>query len=166
MGVAPGGDYMRTGMQVVMVSVLAAGLAVSAPAGVAVADPGDPDDSFELDCGPEGTFAVVTGRGNGEFTPAFDIASNKVFVPVVFGDFTGQITGPDGPMEPFTEPGGPAKGSGKQRNLVDCVFTFTDAFTVTPEEADSGDEADPEFLPAGDYVFEGGGTVSGQIRGR
>lgn len=142
-------------------AVLAAGLAVSVPPGVAVADPGDAAESFELDCGAAGTFDVVTGDGRGGFTPAFDTSSNKVFIPVVFGSFTGTLTGPGGFEDTESEEGTTVKGSGKQRSLTTCSYSFEETFELTDEEAEA------EGLPgAGVYTFTGTGTVTGQIRAR
>jgi hypothetical protein len=141
---------------------------ILSPIGVAAADPqGEP---FQLVCGDQ-TFSVATTAGRGEFTPAFDIASNKVFVPASFGAFSGQIFQIDGdgnetPLYPVDDSATVVKGSGKQRRTTACTYTYNDTFTVSEEEADAGDPSDPEYLEAGTYRFVGSGSVVGQIIGR
>lgn len=138
------------------------------PIGVAAADPsGEP---FQLVCGDQ-EISIVTTRGMGGFTPAFDTASNKVFVPVSFGAFSGEIyqiddDGNETLVAEFEDTATAVKGSGKQRRTTACTYTFGDTFTVSEEEAAAGDPADPEYLPAGTYRFEGSGSVVGQITGR
>ena len=130
---------------------------VAAPAGTAVADP--KGETFELMCANGKTYTVVTPPGNGDWTPAHDVNSNTVLVPVAFGEFTGTISQGGKEIVTFTEEG-ETKGSGKQRNTTSCSYAFTESFTLT------ADEAEAEGLPgAGTYDFEGGGTVLVQIKG-
>ena len=72
----------------------AGALAVGMTALPASADP--PADvsgeTLTLDCGNAGTYEVVTAPGEGQWTPAFDTASNKVFIPVAFGPASGSVT--------------------------------------------------------------------------
>lgn len=114
----------------------------------ALADPSG--DTFTLVC--NGTsYQVATPPGNGDFTPALDLGSNRVFIPHAFGAFTGTIRDASGAVvDSFTEPAG-AQGSGKQKNDVSCSFTFHEV----------SDGSEPDF-PAG-YTFDGSGTVTGQI---
>lgn len=113
------------------------------------ADPGS--DPFELTCGNT-TYEVVTGSGRGQFTPAFDAASNRVFHPTQFGDFSGTVYDEEGNVvAEFTEEGSETKGSsGKNKpDLVECSYLFDEV----------SDGSDPEF-PEG-YRFVGGGDVTG-----
>jgi hypothetical protein len=139
------------------VALLAAGAAALVPAGVAAADP--VGDTFPIACDNGITYTAVGSPGHGAFTPAFDTASNTVLVPVVFGEVTGTLSKDGSIIDTFTSEGG-VKGSGKQRDLVNCTYTFSDTFTLTEEEATAAD------LPgAGTYTFAGGGPVAVQIRG-
>ena len=148
------------------IALAAASLSLLSPMGLASADPaGDP---FNLVCDNGQTYSIVTTRGQGEFTPAFDTDSTRVFVPVSFGAFSGAIydatTGDL--VGSFTDPAVATKGSGKQRATTECTYTFRDTFTVSEEEAAAGDPNDPEYLLAGTYLFEGSGLVVGKITGR
>lgn len=117
---------------------------------VANADPKH-GDTFDLTCGST-TYHVVV-NGNGEWTPAHDLRSNKVFIPHAFGTFYGVIRNPAGEVvDSFSEPGS-VQGSGKQKNGVSCVYSFVEV----------SDGSDPEF-PAGS-TFTGSGSVTGQIAG-
>jgi hypothetical protein len=101
-------------------------ITVGAPA---VADPvGSPRASvIELMCDGTTYHAAINGNGNWG-SPAHDVDSTMVFVPVRFGEISGTITDPEGNTEPlFTDP--PAtKGAGKHADL-DCTFTDTFSFT-------------------------------------
>ena len=120
-------------------------LAMAAPA---LADPGG--DTFTLVCGGT-SYHVTSPPGNGDFTPAFDLDSNRVFIPHAFGPFTGTIRDASGAVvDSFTEPA-QTQGSGKQKNDMSCSFSFHEV----------SDGSDPEF-PAG-YTFDGSGTVTGQV---
>ena len=126
---------------------ITSGLVIGATS--AGADP-NPNDTFELTCGST-TYDVSTGNGNGEFTPAFDTESNRVFHPTAFGDFTGTVYDVEGNVvDEFTEEGDVVKGSsGKKKDVVECEYLFDDI----------SDGSDPEF-PEG-YRFVGGGDVTG-----
>jgi hypothetical protein len=109
-------------------------------------------DHFALTCGT--TTYQVTTMGNGDYTPAHDLNSHKVFIPHAFGEFAGTVYDDEGNVaDSFTEPAS-TQGSGKQKNDVSCTFTFT--FT--------SDGSDPEGPPAG-YTFIGTGSVTGQVAG-
>ena len=96
----------------------------------------------------------VVVNGNGEFTPAHDLGSNRVFIPVAFGPFTGVITDAEGNViDSFTEPGTSKGQSAKKGDFTTCTFTFS--FTNTgPTEQDG--------LPPG-ATFTGSGTVTVRI---
>ena len=138
----------------VVVGSLATGLALPLSVGAAaLADPSR-GDRFTLTCGGT-SYQVVVSPGNGEWTPAHDTGSNKVFVPHAFQGFHGEVYDAEGNLvDAFDDPGVQAQGSGKQKNDVSCTFSFREI----------SDGSDPEF-PAG-YVFVGGGGVTGQIAGR
>ncbi len=137
--------------------MLTAGLLLAAPAGTALADP--KGETFQLVCENGKTYTVVTPPGNGNWTPAHDVNSNKVLVPVQFGAFTGTVFLDGVEQFSFTEEGGETKGSGKQRNRTTCTFTFE--YVLTPEEA-----AEEGLTEEGTYSFSGSGSVVVQIKGR
>ena len=88
----------------------------------------------ELECQGE-TFQVVVA-GNGEWTPAHDLNSNLVGVPIAFGEFTGTFTPTEGEPETFTEPGNAKKNMPRTRNLVvECTFSFSE---TSPEGTFTG----------------------------
>ncbi len=108
----------------------------------------------------DGVEYEVEGNGNGEFTPVRDKNSNRVFVPISFGDFTGTIFDTGGnEVATFTEEGTFEKGSGKQKSTSVCTFLFEEV------SDGSGDPEDEEFLPEG-FTFVGSGTVVVKITGR
>lgn len=122
--------------------VLSAAPAVAAPQ----------QEVIRLVCGGTTYSVVVSGRG--EFTPARDLASTRVFVPHSFGPFTGVVRDPSGAIvEQFTEPGS-TQGSGKQPHDLTCTYTVSFTSTGGPDEP-----------PAG-TTFTGTGTVTGQVSGR
>lgn len=132
---------------------LGVGLAVplALVGGPALADPGPAVAT--LTCGST-TWEIALSDGQGEFTPAHDANSNRVFVPTAFGDFTGTVYDAQGALvDSFTEEGETVKGSGKQQGAVDCTYRFDQI----------SDGSDPEF-PAG-YRFIGTGEVTGSWKG-
>lgn len=109
------------------------GLVIAAlGAGTASADPVGAKGSapVTLNCG-SGPIDVIT-NGNGHFTPAHDVNSTSVFIPLQFGADTGVFTDPTGTPHPFSDPAGPPKGSAdpQGRTIVNCTFhldaTFSD----------------------------------------
>ena len=127
-----------------LASVLAVTAAASAlAAGTASADPVGARDSLPLtvDCGSAGSFDVTT-NGNGNWTPAHDLNSTTMLIPVAFGPSTSTLTDSEGNIvDQQTDAGGP-KGSANPagRTLLDCSFsggasfddlTFTLEGTVT-----------------------------------
>jgi hypothetical protein len=103
-------------------ALVLAGLGVTT--GTAHADP--PGETIALDC--EGETFQVTVYGNGEFTPAHDLNSTLIGVPIAFGDFTGVFTpAGGGDPETFIEPGGAKANVPRSRNLlIECTFSFTE----------------------------------------
>ncbi len=132
-------------------AIAVGGMVIIGAATTAGADP--KGEVVELHCG--GAHYTVVTAGNGEFTPAHDVRSNRVFIPVAFGDFTGTITDlTANTTETFTEEGPIRKGNAKARGrtLMECTYTFMDEFVAQP-----GDEG----LVAGHlYRFEGRGEVT------
>lgn len=122
-------------------------LTLGAPA---VADPSNPKNSsvLELDC--DGTTYEVVVYSNGDWSPAHDVNSNAIFVPVWFGEGTATITDSEGNVvDSFTEPPS-TKGAGKHAN-VHCTFE------------DSGTFEDPEL---GTLTFSFSGEVKGFVTPR
>lgn len=75
-----------------------------------------------LNCG--GEIVDVSVAGNGDWTPAHDLNSNLVGVPIAFGEFTGTFTPTGGGDLLFTDPPFAKPNVPKTRNLiVDCTFT-------------------------------------------
>lgn len=129
-------------------AILVSGL-VFGTASVAEADP--EGDSFDLTCGAA-TYQVVVA-GNGGWTPAHDVNSNRMFIPTSFSGFTGQILDENGDLvDEFTDTTGSMKGqSARGKTIIDCTYSFVEV----------SDGSDPEF-PAG-YTFVGSGGVSGFV---
>lgn len=111
----------------------------------AMADPAK-SDVFELDCGTAGSFMAVSSPGNGGFTPAFDTASNRVFVPVSLGETFMEIYYESG--EPIYvgpwEPAIPRAGKRTGQGTMACTFSI------------DFEEVDPEYGP----IY---GTYSGSV---
>jgi hypothetical protein len=135
---------------------LVAGLAVFGMAsalfvGTSGADPAK-GDAVPLVCDNGKTYSAVV-NGNGQFTPAHDLNSNAVLVPVSFGSTAITAVFPDGNVVNFTEPatskGQSAKGL---KDPVTCTYTFS--FT--------SDGSDPTGPPAG-TVVTGTGSVVGRL---
>ena len=122
------------------------GLAATLFGGAAGADP--QGFSLPLVCDNGNTYQVSTS-GNGEFTPAHDLGSTAMFVPVAFGPFTGVVRDAAGNVvESFTDPASEKGQSARGlRAPVNCTYSFTDV----------SDGSDPDF-PAG-FTFSGSGTV-------
>jgi hypothetical protein len=113
----------------------------------ASADPGNAKNAqvIPLTCG-DTTYTVIV-NGNGAWTPAHDSASNTVFVPVWFGEFSGTITDENGNVvDSFTEPA-TTKGAGNNAD-IECTYSVTNTFQ------------DPELGP-GTFTFSGSGSVRG-----
>jgi hypothetical protein len=107
------------------VAVLGAGLA----AGAAAADPVNAPHAQQVavDCGEAGTFEVVT-NGNGEFTPAHDLNSNKVLIPISFGTSTITVRDAEGDVVFEGTEAGRSKGHArvpKGRTAIECTYTLS-----------------------------------------
>jgi len=134
----------------IIVSSLALGALSAIAVGPAGADP-QKGDVIPLECENGQSYEVVT-NGNGEFTPAHDVASNGTFVPVSFGEFTGTVTSSSGEvLETFTEPPVFKGQSARNRSELTCTFSF---HVVS-------DGSDPDF-PLG-ATFDGSGSVTGFV---
>jgi hypothetical protein len=72
---------------------------------------------------PSGTISGVVILVRGEFTPAFAIDSNTVFIPIAFGRFTGVATDAEGNVLFAVDEPALAKGSAVPENgkLVECT---------------------------------------------
>ena len=128
--------------------IAAIGLALAAATGVAGAA-GPQEETFELVC-DNGENYEVWAWGNGEFTPAHDVDSNIVVVPVEFGVFHGEVRDASGVLvdsfdDPAVSKGQSAKGL---KDAVECTFEFSEV----------SDGSDPEF-PAG-FTFTGEGSAT------
>ena len=145
------------GLRRAVTAMVVGGVVIAGSAGAAGADPkGMPVD---LHCGDD-HYSVVTA-GNGAFTPAHDLASNTVFIPVVFGAFRGTLTNLDTDVvETFVDPMIVHKGNAhpRGRTPMECTYTFVDEFTATAE--------DEGLIPGDDYRFVGTGEVTGFASGR
>lgn len=114
-------------------ALMTAGL-VLAPAGQAAADPAASGDVATLDCDNGETYTVVV-NGNGEFTPAHDVAGTTTFVATSFGANNVRVTTSSGELvTAFSDPAS-AKGgrAGKDRaTTTTCDFLLVATF---PDEA-------------------------------
>jgi hypothetical protein len=107
-----------------LVSVAVAGLAAALAAGVATGAPVNAPNiaAITLSC-PSSSMSGVVTLVRGEWTPAHATDSNRVFIPIAFGEFTGVATDVDGNVL-FTVDEPPlAKGSAVPENskLVECT---------------------------------------------
>lgn len=131
--------------------------AVAASAGVAGADPGSPP--VHLRCGSASYEVAVAGHG--EFTPAHDLGSTTVFVPVEFGAFTGTLTDlTAGGVFTESDPGPLTKGNSQARGrtLLSCTYHFEERFVAGPD--------DEGLVEGHEYLFVGEGQVTGFASGR
>lgn len=148
----PLGGYNMARARTLSVVGIATALAVPMLSGPAFADPakGLP---ITLTCGST-TFQVLGVPGEGDFTPALDTTSNKVFIPHAFGEFTGSLYDANGVLVDSETDPATVQGSGKQKSDLSCTFTFSVV----------SDGSDPNGPPAG-WTFTGTGTVTGQVAG-
>lgn len=104
----------------ILAAALGAGTAAAAPTGAPGAT------SIALDCGGAGTFEAIT-NGNGDFTPAHDLNSHRVLIPVSIGPTTFTARDAEGNVL-FEEADATvnAKGHGAPRGraLLECTFTL------------------------------------------
>jgi hypothetical protein len=105
-----------------LIAVAIAVCVATAAAGAAKADPVNHGLPVTLTCGS--TVLDTVTNGNGEFTPAHDTNSTRVFIPVQFGPVTDVFTDADGITTTTTEPLQPPKGSANpaNRTILDCTF--------------------------------------------
>lgn len=90
------------------------------------ADP-KPDGNIVLTCDGESYDVVVAG--NGAWTPAHDLDSTLIGVPVAFGEFTGTFTPNGGEPESFTEPPFAKPHQPRTNNIIlECSYTVSGAF--------------------------------------
>ncbi len=90
------------------------------------ADP-KPSLAVQLNCG--GEVVDVSVAGNGDWTPAHDLNSTLVGVPVAFGEFNGVFTPTGGAPQAFTDPPFAKPNVPKTRNLViACTYTISGQF--------------------------------------
>ena len=84
----------------IAVAVVALGAFMAGSAGAAPKAP--PTGTITADCSDGHHYDIVTsGGGNSNWTPAF--VGHQVFVPIAFGEFIGEATGPDGTF-PIDDP--------------------------------------------------------------
>jgi hypothetical protein len=112
-------DIRRVVRRVALVAAVA-GVTVLAAAGVAGADP--KGEAFPITCDNGVTYQVVVA-GNGQFTPAHDVASNSILVPTAFGEQTITLTDPDGNVTTETIPP-VSKGSSSHPRATTASCTF------------------------------------------
>lgn len=96
----------------------------SVPAGA------DPKSDFQVTLDCEGEIVEIAIAGNGTWTPAHDLESTLVGVPLAFGEQNGVFTPADGsdPV-PFSEPPIAKKNVPQTRNIiVECSFSFSAEF--------------------------------------
>ncbi|MEO6654027.1 MAG: hypothetical protein ABIP17_15375 [Ilumatobacteraceae bacterium] len=99
-----------------------------------------PSLDIQLTCGDE--VVDVSVAGNGDWTPAHDLNSPLVGVPIAFGPFSGTFTPTVGDPVTFTDPPFEKRNVPKTRNLViDCTYTV------------SGEDADGTFTGAGSVTI-------------
>ena len=109
--------------------VVGAGVAaVTLGVGTAHADPPQsPNETAVLECDNGESYEITTARGNGNFTPAMDLNSTTVFVPVSFGIVSGFFDPAGDPPPQFFEDEPVAKGNGEVpagREELNCSFVF------------------------------------------
>ena len=96
--------------------------------------PLSPGDTFELTCDGQ-TYDVVVA-GNGNFTPAHDVDSRRIFVPTWFGEGTVTITNTvtvTGQEDVFVEP--PLhKGNATRDRRTSTTCTYATTFSFPDEE--------------------------------
>ncbi len=123
--------------------LLLAMVVAGSAAGVAAADPSNAPRSAPITviCGNTTYQAVV--NGNGAWTPAHDLNSNGILIPVAFGVETDVFTDPTGTVTTSTSPAR-AKGSSSPNGapLLNCSYhlalSFPDGSSVTVDGTVTG----------------------------
>lgn len=108
---------LRVGV-LVLVTVVAATVA-----GVAAADPANAPGSVPVTVTCGNTTYQAIANGNGAWTPAHDLNSNSILIPVAFGVETDVFTDPSGTAHTSTTPAR-AKGSSSPKGalLLNCSY--------------------------------------------
>lgn len=90
----------------------------------------DPEaGGFELTLTCDGVDYDVVVAGNGAWTPAHDLNSTLVGVPIAFGEFSGVFTANDGTEESFTEDPYAKPHRPRTRNIIiDCDYAISGTF--------------------------------------
>ena len=101
-------------------------LTVSATTGAAHADPVKNGFTVAVTCGTDTFTAVVAG--NGEFTPAHDLGSTSVLIPVSFGETTFTVIENGVVVDQETEPG-VSKGSAAANPNATTTCSYTGSQT-------------------------------------
>lgn len=125
-------------IRLITLSVAAAAALIAWSAGAASADPTNAKNAFPIQvaCDNGHTYNAVA-NGSGHFTPAHDLDSNAVVVPVAFGETTFTVTDPDGNVvDSETDPPASKGSSAKNPNATtNCSFsgsvTDPDGFTFS-----------------------------------
>jgi hypothetical protein len=141
----------------------ALGVALLASITAAAADPNGPSaELVSIDCGGGGSTQAAV-NGDGEWTPAHDLESTGVFIPLEFGTFTGTLTDIEGNVvDQFVDPTVVPKGNARppaNRDPVDCTYSLTGTFVATQDDA-------PFLVPGETYTFSGTGDVTGFLTGK
>ena len=88
----------------------------------ALADPAEPP--FDLSCEDGSSYVLTGNRGQGRYTPAFDTASTRVFVPVAFGDAHFVVYNSEGVVIfEGTDPGAPRAGNRTGQGTLECEYS-------------------------------------------
>jgi hypothetical protein len=110
------------GMAIAIAGVaLTAGSAGAAPVNAPNATP------ITIDCGQGGTFDAIA-NGNGQFTPAHDLDSRRVLIPVSLGPTTFTARDAEGNVvfeETDTTVNAKGHAAPRGRTLLDCTFTLS-----------------------------------------
>jgi hypothetical protein len=132
-------------------ALLVAGVALTASLtgmGAAAADPHGQEILIACD---NGVTYHASINGNGAWSPAHDLASTTILIPIVIGEFHGTLTDASGTViDEFTDPATTKGSSGNQARATttSCTFTIDDTFE------------DPDL---GTVTFHGEGTVTGFV---
>ena len=133
-------------------AVVAAATSLALPALPASAAPHDERETFELHCDDGETYIVTVNAGTGSFTPARLRGTNRMLIPVSFGDFRFTATSPEGEVLLEESEPGDVKGSVAARSprpTITC--TFAETFVLPVDDPELG-------LPAGTVL-----TFAGEV---
>lgn len=112
-------------------------IVVSGTTGVAHADPANAKNVFPIQvaCDNGHTYNVVA-NGNGQFTPAHDLDSNAVLIPVAFGETTFTVTDSSGTVVATETQPPVSKGSSASNPAATTSCSFSGS-AVDPETGDT-----------------------------